>query len=53
VQQAVTHALGHVDAVRKDTRRLQRKTGCCLPGAWEKASYSCCEVAEELVPSHP
>jgi ArsR family transcriptional regulator len=51
VREAVTHALGHVDAVRKDTQRLQRKTGCCLPDAWEKASFSCCEAAGELVPS--
>ena len=50
VQQAVTHALGHVDAVRKDAHRLQRKTGCCLPDAWEKASYNCCQVGGALVP---
>jgi ArsR family transcriptional regulator, arsenate/arsenite/antimonite-responsive transcriptional repressor len=33
VKQAVTHALGHVDGVRRDALRLQRKNGCCLPAA--------------------
>src|SRR5437870_5974580 len=31
IQAAVTHVLGHVDAVGKDAERLQKKTGCCLP----------------------
>src|SRR5438045_4830166 len=29
LEQAVSHALGHVDAMRKDTDRLEKKTGCC------------------------
>lgn len=43
IQQAVTHALGHVDSVRKDGQRLQKQTGCCLPGMTASPSYACCE----------
>ena len=43
VQQAVTHVLGHVDAVKKDAQRLQKQTGCCLPEVAGAQSYSCCE----------
>ena len=42
VKQAVTHALGHLDGVRRDALRLQRKNGCCLPAAAGNASYACC-----------
>jgi ArsR family transcriptional regulator, arsenate/arsenite/antimonite-responsive transcriptional repressor len=28
---AVRHALSHVDVVRKDAGRLQKRTGCCVP----------------------
>jgi ArsR family transcriptional regulator len=45
IQQAVTHALGHVDAVKKDTQRLQRQTGCCLPEVVGSPSYACCDSA--------
>jgi ArsR family transcriptional regulator len=37
----VRHALTHLDAVHKDTARLQRKTGCCLP-VGERSSLPCC-----------
>jgi ArsR family transcriptional regulator len=43
IQQAVTHALGHVDIVGKDTQRLQRQTGCCLPESAGGPSYACCD----------
>jgi ArsR family transcriptional regulator len=29
---AVRHALTHLDSVYRDAERLQRKTGCCVPG---------------------
>ena len=32
IRQAVTHALRHIQAIRHDAGRLQKKTGCCLPG---------------------
>ena len=31
IRQAATHTLAHVDSVRRDADRLQKKTGCCLP----------------------
>jgi ArsR family transcriptional regulator, arsenate/arsenite/antimonite-responsive transcriptional repressor len=31
IKQAVTHALGGIETVRRDTGRLQKKTGSCLP----------------------
>ena len=43
IQQAVTHALGHVDAVKKDAQRLQKETGCCLPDVAGARPYACCE----------
>jgi ArsR family transcriptional regulator len=43
IRDAVIHALGHVDAVRKDAERLQKKTGCCLPSATpERPVLACC-----------
>jgi ArsR family transcriptional regulator len=46
IQQAVTHALGHVEVVKKDTERLQRRTGCCLPETAGAPAYACCEGRE-------
>jgi hypothetical protein len=46
IQQAATHALGHVEAVRKDAQRLQRQTGCCLPDLVGAPTYACCESVE-------
>lgn len=43
IQQAVTHALTHVAAIRKDADRLQKKTGCCLPAAPGSVTLACCE----------
>ena len=31
IRHAVTETLGHLESVRKDTTRLQKKTGCALP----------------------
>ena len=42
VKQAVTHALGHIDGVRRDAQRLQRKNGCCLPVAAAAPAMACC-----------
>lgn len=44
IQQAVLHALGHVDTVRKDAQRLQKRTGCCPPVAGHAPSCACCAV---------
>jgi len=39
---AVRHALTHVDVVHKDTERLQKKTGCCVPAPADVAGVPCC-----------
>ena len=44
ISDAVRHALTHVDAVRKDADRLEKRTGCCLPAPGEvAAAAACCE----------
>jgi ArsR family transcriptional regulator, arsenate/arsenite/antimonite-responsive transcriptional repressor len=42
VQSTVTHALRHLDVVRKDVGRLQKLNGCCLPAEQEAQSFACC-----------
>jgi ArsR family transcriptional regulator len=42
IQQAVTHALGHVDAIHRDAGRLQKKTGCCAPPLRGTPTFACC-----------
>lgn len=39
---AVRHALTHIDGVHRDVERLQKKTGCCLPGPGDVAGEPCC-----------
>jgi ArsR family transcriptional regulator len=41
---AVRHALTHADAVRRDSERLQKRTGCCVPspGDVAVAGTGCC-----------
>jgi ArsR family transcriptional regulator len=46
VKQAVIHALGHVEGVRRDALRLQRKNGCCLPVASAATALACCAAPE-------
>jgi len=43
VVDAVRHAISHLDVVRKDAERLQRRTGCCVPTPEGVAGFSCCE----------
>ncbi len=42
IRDAVTHALGHVDAVRKDAARLEKRTGCCVPETKARRGLPCC-----------
>jgi ArsR family transcriptional regulator len=42
IQQAVAHALRHLDVVKKDADRLEKKTGCCLPPSVGKPTFACC-----------
>jgi ArsR family transcriptional regulator len=39
---AVRHALTHMDAVRRDAERLQKRTGCCVPAPGDVTSATCC-----------
>jgi len=45
IQQAVTHVLGHLETVRRDAARLQKKTGCCLPETADTPAFACCSSA--------
>jgi ArsR family transcriptional regulator, arsenate/arsenite/antimonite-responsive transcriptional repressor len=38
---AVTHSLGHCDAIAKDRQRLQAQTGCCTPNM-ARSNLECC-----------
>ena len=44
ISDTLRHALTHLDAVHRDTDRLQRKTGCCLPAA-APSPFPCCAPA--------
>jgi ArsR family transcriptional regulator len=48
VSEAVRHALTHIDVVRRDADRLQKRNGCCLPVAVGATSPACC-AAESAV----
>jgi len=45
IADAVRHALTHVELVRKDADRLEKRTGCCLPAQGEVTTAPCCEAA--------
>ena len=49
---AVRHALTHVDVVRNDAARLQKKTGCCLPTREAIAGLPCCAQVTNGRASH-
>jgi len=44
---AVRHALAHVEGVRKDAERLQRRTGCCLPAPGDVTGSPCCSLISD------
>ena len=49
---AVRHALTHVDVVRHDAERLQKKTGCCVPTRKAIAGLPCCAPAGDERVAH-
>ncbi len=49
IADAVRHALTHVDVVRRDGERLERKTGCCVPAPGDVAASPCCSEATAAV----
>jgi ArsR family transcriptional regulator len=50
---AVRHALTHVDTVRRDGERLQKRTGCCVPTPGEVVGASCCAPAAVAANARP
>jgi ArsR family transcriptional regulator len=54
VRGAVTHTLSHVESVRRDASRLQKKNGCCLPTVVGPAALKCCahDASEVAQPDH-
>ena len=44
IANATTHVLGHVEALRKDAERLEKRTGCCVPSA-KASGCACCAPA--------
>ena len=44
IRDATTHVLGHVEALKKDADRLEKRTGCCVPAAG-KSVLPCCAPA--------
>ena len=46
VLQAVTHALGHIEAVRRDARALAKTTGCDVPPPACPPSFDCCSPGQ-------
>src|SRR6478735_7445262 len=42
IDDAVRHALTHIDTVRRDGERLQKRNGCCVPAVAGIALESCC-----------
>ena len=42
IRRAVAHALTHMDVVHRDTERLQKRTGCCLPASTDTVGMPCC-----------
>jgi ArsR family transcriptional regulator len=44
---AVRHTLTHMDVVRRDAERLQKRTGCCLPASSATSGLPCCAGTSE------
>ena len=41
IEDATTHVLGHVEALKKDAERFEKRTGCCVPVTGH-ARLACC-----------
>ena len=46
IGQAVHHALTHIETVRRDGERLEKRTGCCVPAPGELTSAACCAATQ-------
>ena len=49
IREAVTHALGHVDAVRKDAERLEEDTAAACPLPAGTSGVACCASMNMIV----
>jgi len=45
IEDAATHVLGHVHALKKDAERFEKRTGCCVPEAGALGLPCCAPVA--------
>jgi ArsR family transcriptional regulator len=43
---ATTHVLGHVETLRRDAERFEKRTGCCVPVAGAR-ELACCAPPEK------
>jgi ArsR family transcriptional regulator, arsenate/arsenite/antimonite-responsive transcriptional repressor len=48
IRQVATHALSHLETVRRDADRLHKKTGCCLPASLGTPAFACCAPVEQM-----
>jgi ArsR family transcriptional regulator len=47
IADATTHVLGHVEALKKDAERLEKRTGCCVPVSARAKGLPCCAPASK------
>ena len=53
ISDAVRHALAHLDEVKRDGERLEKRTGCCVPAPGDVPARACCSPAPPLTVRHP
>jgi ArsR family transcriptional regulator len=53
ISDAAGHALAHVDTIRRDAERLEKRTGCCVPPPGDVAGAACCAAKPVLVMTGP
>src|ERR1700752_5146872 len=46
IEDATTHVLGHVDSLKKDAERFEKRTGCCVP-VGGRTRLACCAAASK------
>jgi ArsR family transcriptional regulator len=51
ISETVQHALTHMEAIHRDARRLEQKTGCCLPTAAAAPGAACCAPGRSASPA--
>jgi len=51
IVEAVRHALSHLETVRKDAERLQKRTGCRVPTPGDVNGVACCSAPPTAIGS--